>query len=82
MTIGGVADITARDKPCRKISHINTESTWWFHEHNANNNLHINWGNNRTDKCKICREYLPVEIRELLLLLIDCDMWIAVVGAG
>ena len=78
----GVAIINARAINVGGIIRNNNESTWWLHEPKANSHIHIAWGNNRTQKCQISRDYLPEGLSEIVWPLIHSDLWVAVAVAG
>ena len=79
---GGVTILNARALKVGIISRNNTDNTWWIDDPQAESKLSMAWGNNRTQKIKICSEYLPAEIRETVWPLIDSNLWIAVVVVG
>ena len=58
---GGVTILNARALKVGIISRNNTDNTWWIDDPQAESKLSMAWGNNRTQKIKICSEYLPAE---------------------
>ena len=59
---GGVTILNARALKVGIISRNNTDNTSWIDDPQAESKLSMAWGNNRTQKIKICSEYLPAEI--------------------